>query len=712
MLEGLERELDHHHIVYDKKIVAKAFEFAQKAHEGQFRVSGEPFIIHPVEVAKILASMSLDEKTILAALLHDTVEDTDVTADQVGEEFGFEVKKLVVGVTKLTKLDFSSEHALEVVSDREQIEIENFRKFFLAVAEDLRVVLIKLADRLHNLKTLSAMPPESQIRTAKETLEIYAPLSDRLGMGQLKVELEDLAFRYYMPEEYAKVTMAVKEKMDDRYGYIKTFKNKLGKLLYKEGLNSILIEGRPKHFYSIYKKLKKSDGDIEKIYDLMAIRIIVEAVSDCYRALGIIHQQYKPLIYRIKDYIAVPKPNGYQSLHTTVFGENGRITEIQIRTPQMHEEAEMGIAAHWHYNQNKAKLFAKKEKGEAAVASVKEISWVKQLIELQKNSTSKEFIESLKIDFFKDRIFVFSPKGNIFNLPEGATAVDFAYHVHTEVGNKCIGAKVNGRIVNLNKRLENRDIVEILIATKAKPSRDWLSFVKTSQAKQNIRSWFRKQTRESNLKSGEEILASEFKANNIPFEDLNKRRIYESFNARNLEDLLVLVGEGQITNEQILRRMIVPEVKKTKTKPVKGATTVIRGAEGMRYRLANCCQPQVGDQIIGYITQGQGISIHRASCKNVITKDPKRLVSVSWENGEKVHHCPITVLAKNRVGLLRDITSVLADKNVTILHVRSRQDKDLSSIDMNLELEDLGILPSILRNIKGINDVCEVKKTR
>ena len=710
MCKEIERKLNQKKIAYDPNVLAKACDFAGKAHEGQKRATGDPYIAHPLAVAEILADMGMEFHTIIAALLHDTVEDTSISLDEIEKQFGKDIRSLVNGVTKLSEIEFSRQYQLESLTERQEMEVENFRKFFLAIAEDLRVVLIKLADRLHNLETLGAKSPASQKRVAQETLEIYVPLADRLGIGQLKVDLEDLAFRYFMPDEYQKVRLLVSEKIDDRKKNVNILQKSIPRLLTKNQIKVIKIEGRAKHFYSIYKKLKKSDGDIDKIYDLMAIRIIVPEESDCYKVLGVIHQQYKPLIYRIKDYIAVPKPNGYKSLHTTVFGLDGRITEIQIRTPKMHDEAEMGIAAHWHYNQSKSKIFSVFTR--SSYAPKNDLEWVKQLAEAQKGFNDKELIENLKIDFFHNRIFIFSPKGNIFNLPEGATPIDFAYLVHTEIGNHYVGAKVNGKIVNLNYKLENRDIVEILTSPKAKPSRDWLNFVKTSGASQNIRSWFRKESREDNLKSGEETLVSKLKAVGLTLSDIDER-ILSFFNVKNTDDLFVLIGEGQITSSQVTNRILDPGTEKQK-RPSKTKRTelVIKGTEGMPYRLAKCCQPCYGDKITGYVTQGQGITVHRTNCANIIRNNPNKLTEVSWQSGSAIYQIPILVKAKNRIGLLKDITYLLTDKKINIGSIKSKHEGDMTVIEMLIEIEKMVLLPIVINNLLGIKDVYEVKRLR
>ncbi|HBG81441.1 TPA: (p)ppGpp synthetase [candidate division CPR2 bacterium] len=708
MYTRLEKAIRSKKIIYSPKVLKQAFLFAEKAHKGQKRDSGEPYLSHPFEVAMILIEMGLDANTIIAGLLHDTVEDSETTEDDIKNKFGDDVANLVLGVTKLEKINFVRDKAADNLTEKEEIEIENFRKFFLAMAKDPRVVLIKLADRLHNLKTLSHKNIESQGRIARETLNIFAPLADRLGMGQLKADLEDLAFSFYLPEDYKNVKKLVSERLEDRKKYVDEFKEILKKNFHKSGVSVISIEGRAKHFYSIYKKLQKTEGDIDKIYDLMAIRIIVRDVSSCYKTLGAIHQGYKPLIYRIKDYIAVPKPNGYQSLHTTVFGHEGRITEVQIRTTQMHQEAEMGIAAHWHYNQAKSKLFGRRL--QSSLAPKKELDWVKQLVEVQKDTSSREFIESLRLDFFKDRIFVFTPMGNLFNLPEGATPIDFAYQIHSEVGNHCIGARINGKIVNLDAKLENRDIVEILTSNKARPRRDWLNFVKTSTTKQHIRAWFRIQSREENLKSGEAILLKEFKNVEITIQNIKEKKVLEGLSLKNLEELYVKIGEGQITVKQVMRKISLTEERKVKTKEVKKTVGIIKGTEGIRYRLASCCSPKIGDIIAGYVTQGQGVSIHKRGCINITNKDKDKFISVSWKNTKTLYQIPIIIRAKNRVGLLKDITVLLSDKDINIGPVRSKQNGDMSEIDMILEIEKPNVIPPVLKSIMAIKDVRDVKR--
>ena len=586
MYKEIEKTLNQKKIAYDPKVLTKACDFAGKAHDGQKRATGDPYIVHPLAVAHILADLGIEFHTIIAALLHDTVEDTSISLDEIEKQFGRDIRNLVNGVTKLSEIEFSRQYQLESLTERQEMEVENFRKFFLAIAEDLRVVLIKLADRLHNLETLSAKPIASQKRVAQETLEIYAPLADRLGIGQLKVDMEDLAFRYFMPDEYQKVRLLLSEKIEDRKKYVNLLKKSLYRLLTKNQINVIKIEGRAKHFYSIYKKLKKSDGDIDKIYDLMAIRIIVPEESDCYKVLGVIHQQYKPLIYRIKDYIAVPKPNGYKSLHTTVFGLDGKITEIQIRTAKMEEEAERGIAAHWYYSEKKGLRAALKRI--LMPAPEKELTWIKQLQEWQKEikGPPDEFFQSLKIDFFKDRIFVFTPRGDVINLPDGATPIDFAYNIHSEIGHHCQGALVDDKLVSLDTPLTNGQVVEIITNKLQKPSRDWLKFAKTNLAKSRVKQW------------------------------------------------LARYAAEPITETEIKKEVPKPaEAPKILAKsPSQKFIIEVEGDYKIPTALAKCCQPQPGDPVKGYITLNQKITVHRADCSNLSRlKDQKRFVHVAWK---------------------------------------------------------------------------------
>lgn len=566
----------------DFGLVQKAYYFAEKAHEGQFRKSGEPYVSHPLAVAMSLARLKLNSKTIAAGLLHDVADDTSIPLEEIKKEFGEEIVFLVNGVSKLGKIKY---HGVEG-------QAAKLRKMFLAMAKDIRVVLIKLADRLHNLRTLQYLPKEKQKRIALEVLEIYAPLAYRLGMWRMKSRLEDLAFQYVYPNEYQWLIDNIKDKFQERENYLKKVQETLKEEFRKHGLNVLDIYFRAKHYYSLYRKLLRYDLDLNKIYDLVALRIITNTVEDCYTALGIIHKLWKPLPGRIKDYIAAPKPNGYQSIHTTVFGPEGKIVEIQIRTQKMHEEAEYGIVAHWYYTEAvglKEYIKRRLRLGSRQVAPQvprKELSWVKQLQEWQKGvKKPEEFLEQLKIDFFGDRIFVFTPKGDVIDLPEGATAVDFAYAIHTDVGNHCAGAKANDKIIPLNQPLQNGQLVEIITHKEPKPNRDWLRFVKTSQAKSKIKKWF---------KIGEE-------------EAPPKKEVAETIAPQKLPERQRVAIAGQIE--------------------------IGGGSSKILYHLSKCCQPKIGDLIKGYITVARGVSIHKVSCHNLNRlKNKEKFVEVSWKN--------------------------------------------------------------------------------
>ncbi len=574
----------------DFELIKKAYYFAEKAHHGQKRKSGEDYIIHPLYVAYYLAEMKLGSITIAAGLLHDVVDDTEVTNEEIQKEFGKEIAFLVEGVSKLGKIKYRGI----------QRYVENLRKIFLAMAEDIRVILIKFCDRLHNLKTLSYLPPEKQKRIALETLEIYAPLCHRLGIGDLKGRLEDIAFSYAYPKEYKKLINQVKERYEQREKYLKKVRRVIEKELKKAGVDIIEIHSRSKRYYSLYQKLLRYDNNLDKIYDLVALRIIVKNVKDCYRALGIIHKLWKPLPGRIKDYIAVPKPNNYRSLHTTVFCLDGKITEFQIRTPQMHKEAEFGIAAHWYYTEQKG--LVSQIKRFVTKPPEKKLKWVRQLQEWQRETkelSPDEYLKSLKIDFFKDRIFVFTPKGDVIDLPEGATPVDFAYAVHTEIGNKCAGAKVNEKMVALSYSLKNGDLVEIITDKKREPSQDWLKFVKTNMARSRIKSWFRKKTQPNHLVKGKQILDQ-------AIQGLKQKKFIKT----------------------------LKESLKPKHLERKQAKVFIGGETGYLINLAKCCSPKPGDKIQAYITKNQGASVHKIDCgnlKRLQKKWPQKVIMASWK---------------------------------------------------------------------------------
>lgn len=712
--------------VFDQELIKNAYHYAEEKHVKQKRLSGEPYITHPLAVASILIDLGLDDITIAAALLHDTIEDSNATEDELKSRFGNKVAELVVGVTTLGEIDFSNLPDDSIQEMKFQAEIENLRRFFLAMAKDIRVVIIKLADRLHNMRTLQYLPEADQRRVSRETLEIFAPLSDRLSMGQIKAELEDLAFKYSNPDDYKKVSSIMLKGERERRNYLTQVKRVISIELGKEEIEA-QIDGRVKHLYSVYKKLNKVNNDFAKIYDLMAVRVIVKNIEECYKAMGIIHAQFKPMIYLIKDYIAVPKPNGYQSLHTTVFGIKGKITEIQIRTKKMHEEAEKGVAAHWHYNENKLEVY---KKGSHSFASEEKLSWVNKIANWQKNvSSGRELAEELKIDLFNDRIFVFSPKGNIFDLPEGATPIDFAYEVHSAVGHRCRGAKVNGRIVQLDFHLKNRDVVEILLAPKndkAGPARDWLEFVKTAKARQRIRTWFKKLNRDENILEGQRLLAQELSVfgsdiDKIP--DEQKKKILNETTWREWEDLLSSIGDGSLSSRQIVKRIVgqklYNEIDQKKFDESRKDSVQTDGQEnGQRYsslegilvRYAECCKPRKGDEIKGFITQGQGITIHRADCHSLLTSPKERIIDVDFSSKSKVT-TKVEIRGENRVGLVRDITSLIANENIIIDDLKaSNPEKNVSLIKVAFTVDDPTVITDLLPKICQIEGVKRVRK--
>ncbi len=696
-------------------VIGDALAFAVAAHSGQLRASGEPYVTHPIAVAEIVADWGLDYEALAAALLHDVVEDTGATPQVLNGRFGQEVAGLVDGVTKLR---LSTAPRLPEDSIRRAASTENLRKLLLATARDQRVILIKLADRLHNLRTLTHLPPDRRMRIARESLEVYAPLADRLGMGQLKVELDDLGFRYAKPDEFAALERQVKVRAEKAKRYLAVLKRAIREYLVAGGVEIIDISARPKHFYSIYKKLAKVDGDIEKIYDLMAVRVIVPDVSACYQTLGLLHQHYRPLIYRIKDYIAVPKPNGYQSLHTTVFAEDGHITEIQIRTPEMHMAAEYGVAAHFYYSEQK--MGGGNLMGEAVPEN---LAWVQRLQGLQQAAMSEqEFVEGAKLDLFTDRIFVFSPKGDLYDLPEGATPLDFAFGVHGDIGLRALGAKVNGKLVPLDSRLENRDVVEILTRREPAPSRDWLNLVVTSQAKSKIKAWFRAASREANVASGRTILETELRAWGVRrLEELPKRYVadaLDNLHIKNEEDLLAQIGEGALATAPVIRRLI-PDAARPK-----GAVTVRRkeptgrimvAGEDLPYTLAPCCRPVFPQPLIGFVTRGKGVTVHALGCRN-LPSDPERYAECHWETAAEPAEfvvCRIEIEALNRKGLVADVAGVVVKRQLALRDmttVRDATDETHTRLSFAIEVPDLFMLARVMHDFERLSGVISVRR--
>lgn len=709
----------YYHTEKDLELVKTAYEFAREAHENQFRVSGEPYIVHPVGVALILTELQVDIATIIAALLHDVLEDTEVTYDDLEKKFGKTVVDLVDGVTKLSKIAFRSS---------EEQQVENLRKMFIAMARDMRVIIIKLADRLHNMRTLNFLPEKKQKRIARETLDIYAPLAHRLGIFHIKWELEDLTLRYLEPDAYYDLIEKVAQKRGEREEYINEVKTILQQKL-KEVRIEADIQGRPKHFYSIYQKMVKKRKNFEDIYDLTAFRVIVKTVIDCYEVLGTVHALWKPIPGRFKDYIAMPKMNMYQSLHTTVIGPNGQPLEVQIRTWEMHRIAEYGIAAHWRY----------KEGGRHHEEFERKLAWVRQLLDWQRDlKDANEFMETLKIDLFQDEVFVFTPKGDVINLPAGSTPVDYAFDIHTDIGYRCVGAKINGKIVPLNHVLRNGDIIEILTAKVGTgPSGDWLSFVKTSKAKNRIKHWFKLEKRDESIMRGKELLEKELRKQGFTVHSFMKTdKIMESakqFGCNNINDLMASIGLGKLTAVQIVKRFAqnerreeaVPAEELNNTllqvkEPVKKGTSnpegiSVKGEGNMLVHLSRCCNPLPGDRIIGYVTRGKGVAIHRADCPNVrsLKHNDGRIVEVGWERDVKennnVYPVQLEIKAIDRMNLLADVSLAIAETKTNIIGVNTHTNKNGDArLSITLQVRNMEQLNTVINRLKEVSYVSDV----
>ena len=703
----------------DCEDVTKAYHAAEEAHKEQHRVSGEPYILHPLAVAQILADMKIDTTTITAALLHDVVEDTACTLEDLRHEFGREVAFLVDGVTKLSRLNYRT---------KEDQQLNSMRKMFLAMAKDVRVVVIKLADRLHNMRTLRYMRSDKQKRIAQETLEIFAPLAHRLGIFNIKWELEDLSFRYLEPDKYYDLVDQMKQKRHVREEIVNEAIDVLRKALDDAHIHCE-INGRPKHFYSIYKKMKKDNRDLSQVYDLFAIRVIVDDVKDCYGVLGIVHSLWKPLPYRFKDYIAMPKPNNYQSLHTTVIGTRGQPVEIQIRTWEMHHIAEYGVAAHWRYKEGNQT--ANKD------AFDEKMGWLRNLLEWQDTSNPQEFVNALKLDAFSDEVFVFSPRGDVIDLPQGAIPIDFAYRIHTDVGHRCVGAKINGKIVPLDYRLKNGDIVEIITSKTGKPSLDWLNIVGSSESRSKIRNWFKKENREENIEKGLEALERECKRLNHDWKTLNVGgrlgRVAKQMNAGSEDDLAAAVGYGGFAVNTVLIKLLELQKKDLQKqeeqntslvmleklkprKPVKhsGTGILVKGEPGLLVRLAKCCSPVPGDPIIGFITRGRGVSVHRADCPNVThgQSDVDRLIDVEWDyEGDERFEVNMEIVAYDRTGIMAEIMAALAEMKISILSINAKtSDTKNVVIHMGISIKDLAQFEFIMTKIRRLKDVYAVER--
>lgn len=691
-----------------------AYDFSAAAHEGQKRQTGEPYFIHPCAVVNILVDLGFDDvSTLVAAFLHDVLEDTQVTADELEQKFGKEVLELVEGVTKLDKIKFVS---------AEDEQAENLRKMFFAMAKDYRVIIIKLADRLHNMRTLDALKPEKQIKIATQSLKIYAPLAGRLGLSFVKCELEDLAMRYLYPDDYYELVEFIKTKSKERQQFIEKICDELKAKLQELGIEGE-VNGRQKHLYGIYKKMLKQGKNIEQIYDISAVRVIVNEVQDCYTVLGAIHTMWMPLPGRFKDYIAMPKPNGYQSLHTTVITKFKETFEIQIRTYEMHRIAEYGIAAHWKYKEGKT----------GATKIDDQINWLREVMDTQRESSdSHEFLENIEGNVFTDEVYVFTPKGKVLNLPVGSTTVDFAYAIHSAVGNKCIGAKVNGKIVPLNTVLNTGDIVEILTTNSGKgPSRDWIKFVKTASARTKIRQYFKKEMKEENIKRGKDMLEREAKRRGYNLSELlstaGLNYIMNRYTLSSIDDLYASVGFGGLTTNQIIVKLIdyfkrdllsknpVAEIKTTSTtgKSSSGNGVLIRGYDDFLVRLSHCCNPVPGDKIVGYVSRGRGVSVHCVDCPNVKNMEPERLIEAKWDDVISQNFlASLKIYCENKGGILAAVTTIISNMKISITGAFARSDNDsgTAEITVMLEVKSTDQVEDVIKKLKTLPEVIDVHR--
>jgi len=712
----------------DIDFIRRAYEYAHEAHKDQYRKSGEAYIVHPVQVAGILVDLKMDAETIAGGFLHDVVEDTDYTLKDIEEAFNYEVAMLVDGVTKLGKIKYKS---------KEELQAENHRKMFVAMAKDIRVILIKLADRLHNMRTLKHLRPEKQRRISNETLEIFAPLAHRLGMSAIKWELEDTALRYLNPQQYYRIVHLMKQKRAEREAYIEVVIQEIEHQLETVDIDAD-IYGRPKHLYSIYRKMTKQNKQFNEIYDLLAVRVLVDSIKDCYAVLGIIHTLWKPMPGRFKDYIAMPKPNLYQSLHTTVIGPKGEPLEVQIRTKEMHEIAEYGIAAHWAYKEGKQVARGKDSFEE-------KLTWFKEILDWQNETNdAEEFMESLKMDLFSDMVYVFTPKGDVIELPSGSVPLDFAYKIHTEIGNKTIGAKVNGKMAALDYKLKNGDIVEMMTSKHSYgPSQDWLKLTQTSQAKNKIRQYFKKQKREENIAKGKEQVEKEIRADGIEPKEVmtpdNIKLVLEKFNFANVDDMFAAAGYQGISAALIATRLsdkvrktkekeqlaekVLEEAKQETAKAARNAHmnrrdsgVEVEGIDNLLVRLAKCCNPVPGDDIVGYITKGRGVSVHRADCPNVQTEEAEeRFLPVKWKSNDtntKQYHLDLEITGYDRRGLLNEVLQVVNEMKTNMTQVNGRTDRNkMAIIHITVLINNTKHLRKIVEHLKAIKDVYTVRRT-
>ena len=726
--------LDTMEKIYNKddiECVKKAYDVAYKAHDGQKRKSGEPYIIHPICVAIILAELELDKETIMAGLLHDVVEDTEVTHDDIVEQFGEEVASLVDGVTKLGQLSYSK--------DKIEVQAENLRKMFLAMAKDIRVILIKLADRLHNMRTMQFMRPEKQKEKSRETMDIYAPIAHRLGISKIKVELDDLSLKYLKPDVYEELEHSLNSRKEEREAFIKEIVEEVGGHIKRAGIKAE-IDGRVKHLFSIYKKMVNQNKTIDQIYDLFAVRIKVDTVKDCYAALGIIHEMYKPIPGRFKDYIAMPKQNMYQSLHTTLIGPEGHPFEIQIRTFEMHRVAEYGIAAHWKYKENNNTPGLNKEE--------EKLSWLREILEWQRDmSDNKEFLSLLKtnLDLFAEQVYCFTPNGDVKNLANGSTPIDFAYSIHSAVGNKMVGARVNGKQVPFEYKLQNGDRVEIITSQNSKgPSRDWLNLVKTTQARSKINQWFKHQFKEENIVKGKELLEKYCKSKSINLPKLMKpeyiKKVELKYGFKDWDSVCAAVGHGGLKEGQVINKMLSedrkrqkkeitdeqilaktqgePSVDKGTVEKSKGGI-VVQGVNDVSVRFSKCCNPVPGDEIVGFITRGRGISIHRTDCANVLNMselDRSRLIEAEWQVSEEetnqTYTTEINIYADNRKGLLADVSKIFLELDIDIITINvSNNKKGRATLSMSFDITGVSQLNRIISKIRSVEGVIDIERT-
>ena len=724
-----------YHPSTDISLIEKAYKTADTAHKGQVRKSGEAYIIHPLCVAIILAELELDKETIVAGLLHDVVEDTVMTVEEIASEFSEEIALLVDGVTKLGQLSYDA--------DKVEVQAENLRKMFLAMAKDIRVILIKLADRLHNMRTLKYMTPEKQKEKARETMDIYAPIAQRLGISKIKIELDDLSLKYLEPEAYYDLVEKVALRKSVRDDYVQSLVKEVSKHIENAGIKA-QIDGRAKHFFSIYKKMVNQHKTLDQIYDLFAIRIIVDNVKDCYAALGVIHEMYKPIPGRFKDYIAMPKPNMYQSLHTTLIGPTGQPFEIQIRTFEMHRTAEYGIAAHWKYKE------AANNGGTVATTKSEEekLSWLRQILEWQKDmSDNKEFMSLLKSDLnlFSDTVFCFTPSGDVKNLPTGSTPVDFAYSIHSAVGNKMIGAKVNGKLVPIDYEIQNGDRIEIITSQNSKgPSRDWLNIVKSTQAKNKINQWFRSELKEENIVKGKELIAQYCKAKSINLTDINKpeyqSKVMRKYGFHDWDSALATLGHGGLKEGQVVNKMLeeyrkdhpiqltdedvlnnVSSENKDKAVPQKSKSGIIvKGLYDVAVHFSKCCSPVPGDEIVGFVTRGRGVSIHRTDCINIMNLselEKVRLIDAEWQQGAEhgdngLYLAEIKIFGNNRTGLLVDITRIFTEREIDISSINSKTSKQgVATISISFNTKGKEELSSLIEKIRQVEIVIDIERT-